>query len=320
VTIADGPSVERVRVAPTADAHVGDGAAAFANNGSAAELQVGRPPGTGGVREAYLSFDISQFTSIGEARLALFPRQVGTVVSGTEFPGLSIFGAPEAVWDEASLTWHNRPGADVHIAGGWPSSEGPPEYYAPDVTSFIRRQRALGATSVTLVLRSQSNSWVTFDSREGTSPPALVVLPQSQPGRHILYTSHQFLSVGEGASDGISTWTRLGEQSPTYRDQINVLKIPGGDPDINATVGAIDIGTRSPSPPPPTPTARTAPRRSSSPSPALPATSRSSPCASPTWASSGAAPAGSISRPRPTSTSATAPGPARPTAATTCWP
>ena len=142
-----------------------------------------------------------------------------------------------------------------------------PGWWSFNVDAYVAHQKLLGATTVTFVVAANADAdiWQSFDSREGANPPQLWIEPFSRTGDNILYASNRLLTVPEGGSAQFSVWSRL---SPSHT--INIMKIPGGDPDLNATVGGWipTISTtmtrsRSPSPPRPTPMASTGPRRSS---------------------------------------------------------
>jgi hypothetical protein len=105
--------------------------------------------------------------SIQNATLRLF------VTNGTT-NGPSIYGTDNS-WTETGITWNNRPAATTGVidnlgeglAGTWA------EY---NVTSYIT-----GNATYSFVLLPDSTKGVTFNSREGSSPPQLVLTFASGP-------------------------------------------------------------------------------------------------------------------------------------------
>ena len=112
--------------------------------------------------ESYIRFAVSGVSgTVQSARLRLF------VTNGSS-NGPSIYGT-DNTWTETGITWNNRPAPttgvidnlDVMAAGTWV------EY---DVTS-----RVSGDGTYSFVFQPDSTNGVRFDSREGGSPPELVL-------------------------------------------------------------------------------------------------------------------------------------------------
>lgn len=127
------------------------------NYGTLGRLDVDSPG-----EESYLRFTVSGVSgSIQSATLRLF------VTNGSS-NGPSIYGT-DNTWTETGITWNNRPspttGAIANIAtataGAWVES---------NVTAYVT-----GDGTYNFVFLPDSTSGVTFNSREGTSPPQLVL-------------------------------------------------------------------------------------------------------------------------------------------------
>ena len=142
---------------PTADSYV-DANRATTNFGSAATLV---SDGGNSPREALLQFDASGIGTVQSATLRIY------VTNGSgNGPELAL---SETGWTEGGVVWDTRPAlisgviADAQVvpAGGW---------YEFDVTTAIT-----GGGVYSFTLSSISTDAVKFDSREGSSPPELVI-------------------------------------------------------------------------------------------------------------------------------------------------
>jgi hypothetical protein len=133
------------------------------NYGALSRLDVDSPG-----QESYLRFTVSGVSGpVQSARLRLF------VTNGTSNgPSLYLTGSS---WTETGITWNNRPppaGGAVANSGSFPSNT----WVEFDLTGAIT-----GDGAYNFVLQPDSSDGATFYSREGSSPPQLVVIFPSGP-------------------------------------------------------------------------------------------------------------------------------------------
>lgn len=238
ISCTDGPLSPTVTLTPTADAWVGAGTTeATLNHGSDTLLQV-RDSTNGGRREVLMQFDLSSVSSVASANLDLVGQWMGK--SGAWGP-FTAYGIPGATWTESGVNYNNRPFEPLWSGG----SSGINSLVAPGViestivmTSFVQRQKLLGENKITILLTSDSplfpapdGSNIAFASRESATPPRLIIEPVSDSTATLFYLSHRALTVPEGGS---ATAYILARDGAPY-NPLDILKIPGGDPDINAT-------------------------------------------------------------------------------------
>jgi hypothetical protein len=98
-----------------------------------------------------------------------------SAAAGVKF---SVHASSNATWDESTVNWNNRPAADSAVLASGTVVGTTGKWYELDLTSFLQQQKAAGATSVTLVLKSAvtSNATILFDSDEGANRPELMVI------------------------------------------------------------------------------------------------------------------------------------------------
>lgn len=173
-----GAAGEELRVlASAADAYVQDGTAATNNFGTDAVLNVKRSATSTYNRYAYLKFDIGNLNGqIAGAKLRLFGRLAGA--AGGDVP-LGVYAVPEIGWNEASLTWNNKPPAGAIALSGVTIVNVTARWYEVDLTAFVRAEKAAGRGTISLVLKGTqpSNAYSSFNSREaiGAERPELEV-------------------------------------------------------------------------------------------------------------------------------------------------
>ena len=146
------------------------------NSGATGELLVRtRPPGQLN-RHAYFKFDLTSLGNIAAARLRLFGRLVSTVAGNSVTTG--VFGADDRAWTESGLTWNNKPASGTTPLSTVTVATGAAKWYEFDVTDYLRRQKAAGTTTVTLVIKNitLSKTSAAFRTKEASSnKPQLVV-------------------------------------------------------------------------------------------------------------------------------------------------
>ncbi len=145
-----------VVVAPVADSRVLQ-ASPTVNTGTVSRLDVDNPG-----EQSYLRFNVTGVTgTVQSARLRLFVRN-GSSNAPSIYP-------TDNTWTETGITWNNKPAATgAAIANVAAATAGTWSEY--DLTGHIT-----GNGTYNLVLLPDSTDGVQYDSREGTSPPQLVV-------------------------------------------------------------------------------------------------------------------------------------------------
>jgi endoglucanase len=168
------PAGQSRTLAPAADSYVTDGASAAKNYGSTGELLVRSSSGLN--RHAYYKFDLTSLGTITRAKLRLFGRLISTTATDAVTTG--VFSASDAAWTESGLTWNNRPASGSTALATTKVTAAAAKWYEWDLTDYLRKQKAAGKTSVTLVVKNitQSRTQAGFRSKEASSNrPQLVV-------------------------------------------------------------------------------------------------------------------------------------------------
>jgi len=151
-----------ITLAAAADARVLE-TSPTTNSGTVGRLDVDNPG-----QESYIRFTVSGANgAIQNATLRLF------VTNGSS-NGPSIYGTDNS-WTETGITWNNRPAPTTGVIFnlGTATASTWAEY---DVTAYIT-----GNGTYNFVLLPDSTNGVTFNSREGASPPQLVLTFASGP-------------------------------------------------------------------------------------------------------------------------------------------
>ena len=145
------------------------------NFGSAAQLLIKQAVAPYN-RLAYLTFNLTGLsgTNISHATLRLF----GGLQSGSN-PTLriNVLAVSQTGWSESTLTFNNAPATGAILQSSTvPSSSG--QWYAFDLTSYLKQQVAAGKTSIGVAIAgtANTNETVAFNSRHAASNgPQLVV-------------------------------------------------------------------------------------------------------------------------------------------------
>ena len=160
-----------------ADAYVRDGSFASTNFGSATEL-ITKTNAPGFQRQTYLKFDLTSISTITNAKLRLFGKLSATTAGGLATGVYAAASTP--AWTESSLTWNARPLPTGSALSTQIISDTAARWYEWDLTSYLKQQKALGKTTVTLVLKNLASTanYCTFNSRQAaTNAPQLVITP-----------------------------------------------------------------------------------------------------------------------------------------------
>jgi O-glycosyl hydrolase/ankyrin repeat protein len=177
LSIAPAGSVNQpTTITSTTSAYVRGGTSASQNFGSAGTLIVKKHTDPSSTREAFIRFNISSLSTINSAKLRLFGALNDTSSSSVQ---TQVFAGTTAAWDENTLTYNNSRA----LATGGPLATATvtgttQQWYELDVTAFLKSEKALGHTTVTLVLKNptQQNALVVFNSDDaGSNQPQLAV-------------------------------------------------------------------------------------------------------------------------------------------------
>jgi hypothetical protein len=150
---------------PAADAYVRDGTSANTNFGSATSMQIRTTGTTGSRRDAFLRLDISGFTTVSSAKLALSAHtNDGSAIA------VSAYAVSNTTWGETSITWNNKPHLDLIPTVLASATVSTAATYTLDLTSYVKSSIAAGAKLITIALHgATSNGYVIVTSRQATS-------------------------------------------------------------------------------------------------------------------------------------------------------
>ncbi len=223
-----------VMLRATAAAYVRDGSYAGQNFGTSTELQL-KKSGAGSNREIYLKFDVGAISSVSAAKLRLF----GRIDSSTEQPSVAVYGSSNTSWSETGVNWNNRPAAGAAALATATVATSIAKWYEWDVTSFLQAQKAAGATSVTLVVRSLTTTTphMIFSSDEAAANrPELLVTPSGTPPppQQAIVVSTNQLAVAEG---GTASFTVALAAQPTSNVTVSIGKLGGVPNDADLATG-----------------------------------------------------------------------------------
>ncbi|HET7545326.1 MAG TPA: DNRLRE domain-containing protein [Polyangiaceae bacterium] len=158
---------------PVADAYVRDGSSANTNFGTTTDLQVKSNVNAGDRRRTFLRFDITAVKStVVSAKLRLWGN------ASTSAKSMSLYAqSPFDLWNESTITWNNMPtlGA-VLLSKSIGTTAAWQEF---DVTARLQALKGGMIPAADFALKADANSSnppSTFNSREGTNKPELVVV------------------------------------------------------------------------------------------------------------------------------------------------
>jgi uncharacterized delta-60 repeat protein len=220
------PTVRDVR--SPADAYVADGSSAGTNFGTKTELDVRKSSTSGSSRETYLRFPLiggAAASVIDAAHVRLFTR-----LSAAGSLQLDLYGVSNVTWSETAINWNNRPAAGSLIASKTVSST-TSAWLDFDVSSYVKQQRAAGATAVSFVLRGHATStpYAIIASDEATANR-----PDLQMTEHVgpaVLLSPTTATVPEGGAS--STITAKLSTQPAGPVTVTIARA-SGDPDLSA--------------------------------------------------------------------------------------
>jgi hypothetical protein len=161
----------------TADAYVRGAQYAGTNYGRATELIAKKATDGQYFRHSYMKLDIS---AVQSTTTSVTLRLSGKL-SDTRAASVSadIYPVTDISWSETGITWNNKPAFGSSAAGQVIVSGTAAQWYDVDLTTFIKQQRALNRTVITiaLVCPVELLPYVSFGSRESSARPELVITP-----------------------------------------------------------------------------------------------------------------------------------------------
>ncbi len=153
-------------IVPIADAYVRGGTNADTNYGTLA-LAVKNTAGDSFKRRSFLKFDLSSVS--GTATEATLELAVGTANPCT----IEIFEVDSDSWTETGITWNNQPAFGALLDSF--AMTGSTSSVSLDVTSFVNAENAGDGVVSFMIYQSSFADYISFNSREGTTSPELVV-------------------------------------------------------------------------------------------------------------------------------------------------
>ena len=169
VTTAGGT----ITLNPVADAHVRDGSSAGTNFGTAPALEQKNSTVAGNNRRTFLRFSLTSITSVSNAKLRLFGNSVTTAKL------VGVYAISDTGWGETTITWNNAP--QIGAKQGSSQTVGLTAAWTEwDLTGYVQAQKAGGASAVTFEVKqdmANNETPSTFNSREGTNKPVLLITP-----------------------------------------------------------------------------------------------------------------------------------------------
>jgi hypothetical protein len=119
--------------------------------------------------------NISSAAAITSAKVRLFGKLLSA--DAASLP-VGLYSVANTTWSESGLTWSTAPAAAATPLATRTVSGTAGTWYEFDVTSYLKQQKAAGATAVSFVLKSTitSEGYAGFNSDEAASNrPQLVV-------------------------------------------------------------------------------------------------------------------------------------------------
>ncbi|MDB5294141.1 MAG: hypothetical protein JWO31_124, partial [Phycisphaerales bacterium] len=165
-----------------ADAFVKDGSFSNTNYGTNAALEVRRSSIAGNQREAYLRFDLAGVSAAGQIATAVLRLYWKLSEAGSVNVGL--YPVASSAWTEAGLKSSIKPTAGTAAIATKTLTGTANAWVEFDVTSYLKQQKAAGASSVSLAMKATNYTtpYVTFASDEAAANrPELRVTQQSTP-------------------------------------------------------------------------------------------------------------------------------------------
>jgi phosphatidylserine/phosphatidylglycerophosphate/cardiolipin synthase-like enzyme len=172
-TTAASPEAGRI----LADTYVRAGQYASTNYGTATELIAKFSADGQYHRQSFLKLDISQVqptTTSVVLRLAakLSDTRAASVT-------VNLYAGTDTSWSETAMTWNNKPSVPTNTGASVVASGTTAQWRSIDLTTFIKQQRALGFTAITIALISPVDTlpYASFGSRESSTRPELIITP-----------------------------------------------------------------------------------------------------------------------------------------------
>jgi hypothetical protein len=172
-TAAASPEAGRI----LADTYVRAGQYADTNFGRATELIAKFSTDGQYQRQAFLKLDISEVQSTTTSVVL----RLAAKLSDTRAASVTVnfYAGTNTSWSETGITWNNKPSVPTNTGASVVASGTTPQWRTIDLTTFIKQQRALGVTTITIGLISPVDTlpYASFGSRESSTRPELIITP-----------------------------------------------------------------------------------------------------------------------------------------------
>lgn len=164
-------SFAQTSLTPTDDAYV-DAASPNANFGNNANLRISSPGPNRSSQMIFLKFSLAELAGVSPAEVtrATLKLYVNRVNLGGSVRALEATQA----WNEANVTWNNRPGFTCVSVCNGASVSAPNQFVTIDVTPQVQRWLG-GATNFGFALLAEASLVAVFDSKESGNGPRLEV-------------------------------------------------------------------------------------------------------------------------------------------------
>ena len=167
------------------DAHVRGGSYSNDNFGNSVEMEIKEGSNSSFQRDAYLQFNLDDFTSVTSARLLVYGHAQTTM-------SLGVYESVTTNWNENTITWNNRPTKDALIATS-PISE-TPSWVELDITELAQERTGqlltviLGddeAINRTIFLASKEENFGQFQARLVINNLSKGIMPKNHQNREL---------------------------------------------------------------------------------------------------------------------------------------
>lgn len=160
------PAGSSSQVLPVADAYVQNGTTANSNFGTSTEIIAKKTSEIPYMREIFLRFDISDYSSDQKAILNLTGRLLTTNYSSAQ---IQILPVSSVSWAENSITWNNKPAAGSQAIAMATITGTNNQLYKIDLSEYVRERKISGAQFISIKIvgvTDMGNNYIAFFSRE----------------------------------------------------------------------------------------------------------------------------------------------------------
>jgi hypothetical protein len=159
-----------------ADAYVRAGQYASTNYGRATEVIAKFSSDAQYMRHGYIKLNITDVAATSSSvRLRVSGRLSDTRAASVT---ANLHSVTDIAWNETAITWNNKPAHGGPVASVVVSGT-TAQWYEIDLTTFLKQQRSLGQTTVTLAVICPVDTlpYLSLGSRESSARPTLIITP-----------------------------------------------------------------------------------------------------------------------------------------------